>query len=151
MVLALLHQLVRNSRCFIYSFDFPLLIVYFCLGVADDIVVLRNQVEQLARVLPVAFKLFRSIVRYSDSNKGSARSSEFKNSLIKMSGLVSGKARCCVLDILLPRDVVIGAHIFKREWSWLSKDLLDIDDVDDSRNGACCCGMFNLFAWVTHF
>ena len=97
---------------------------------------LRDRVEQLELILPVAVKVIKMAVRYSDSNKGSARSSEFKNSLITMSGLVDSKVRCCVLDVLLPRKVVIGAHIFKREWYYFSKELLDIEEVDDTRNGA---------------
>ena len=105
-------------------------------GFAGDNFLLRDRVEQLERVLPVAVKVIKMTVRYSDSNKGSARSSEFKDTLVKMSGIVDSKVCCCVLDVLLPRNVVIGAHIFKREWSYFSKELLDIENVDDTRNGA---------------
>ena len=44
------------------------------------------------------------------------------------------RARCYALNEL-PRHLVVAAHVFKHEWSTLAKACLDIDDVDDIRNG----------------
>ena len=81
--------------------------------------------------------LFRRTFRYSTSNLGSARSTKFKEALLKADGRnpTTERARCYLLDVELPRHLVIGAHLFKREWSDMAKMLLDIDSVDDARNG----------------
>jgi hypothetical protein len=89
------------------------------------------------RVLPFSELLFRRTFRYSASNLGSARSTKFKEALLTADGRnpTTERARCYLLDMELPRHLVIGAHLFKREWSDVAKMLLDIDSVDDARNG----------------
>ncbi len=103
---------------------------------------LRQQEQQeqqllLARMLPLGVKMFQRTFRYSDSNLCSIRSTAFKAQLLLADGRVArcATARCYVLDVELPRHLVIGAHVFKHEWAYLAKDVLDIDDVDDVRNG----------------
>ena len=89
------------------------------------------------RVLPLSELLFRRTFRYSTSNLGSARSTKFKEALLTADGRnpTTERARCYLLNVELPRHLVIGAHLFKREWSDVAKTLLDIDSVDDARNG----------------
>ena len=60
-----------------------------------------------------------------------------KEALLQSDGRTAGcaRARCYLLDVELPRHLVVGAHLFKHEWSDLAKMLLGIDSVDDARNG----------------
>jgi hypothetical protein len=97
----------------------------------------QQQQQLLSRMLPLSVQLFLRTFRYSDSNLGSTRSTCFKAQLLEADGqdVGSAHARCYVLNVELPRHLVIGAHLFKREWSYLAKEVLDIDDVDDIRNG----------------
>ena len=89
------------------------------------------------RVLPLSEILFSRTFRYTSSNLGSTRSTKFKEALLKADGRnpKSELARCYLLDAELPRHLVIGAHLFKHEWADLAKKLLDIDSVNDVRNG----------------
>ena len=89
-------------------------------------------------MVPLSMKLFQHTFRYySDSNIGSARSTVFKAHLLEADGRDArcALARCYLLDVELPRSLVIGEHLFKHKRSFLSKEILDIDDVDDPRNG----------------
>jgi hypothetical protein len=96
-----------------------------------------TRLERVEQMLPLSLKLFQRTFRYSDSNLGSTRSTTFKAQLLDADGRDAGSAsaRCYLLDVELPRHLVIGAHLFKHEWSFVAKEVLDIDDVDDIRNG----------------
>ena len=47
----------------------------------------------------------------------------------------SGLIRCMILDEYLPSAVVIASHLFRRSSEFISKDLLNLDNIDDVRNG----------------
>ena len=96
----------------------------------------ETEAEAAKRLLPLSKALFQRTFRYSDSNLGSARSTDFKTNLLKADSRDADatRARCYALNEL-PRHLVVAAHVFKHEWSTLAKACLDIDDVDDIRNG----------------
>ena len=98
---------------------------------------LREAVQELRAVLPLAACLFDRTFRFSESRRHSERSSNFKRSLLARDSHAAtcASARCFLLGVELPRKVVIGAHLFKHEWADLAKPLLDIDSIDDARNG----------------
>ena len=98
---------------------------------------LRESVQELRAVLPLAACLFDRTFRYSESRRHSERSSRFKHSLLAHDSHAAtcATARCFLLGVELPRNVVVGAHLFKHEWADLAKQLLDIDSIDDARNG----------------
>ena len=60
-----------------------------------------------------------------------------KVELVKLQGgsAPKGLLRCMLLNRLFPYAYVIGAHLLKREWGDMSKELADVDDVEDPRNG----------------
>ena len=44
--------------------------------------------------------------------------------------------KCQIMDILLPKFLVIGGHLFKHEWASDAEILLGIKSIDSTRNGA---------------
>ena len=98
---------------------------------------LAARLEVVERVVPLSAKLFARTVRYSDSKRKSQVSSKLKVELVKLQGgpAPNGLLRCMLLNRLLPYAYVIGAHLLKREWGDMSKELADVDDVEDPRNG----------------
>ena len=98
---------------------------------------LAARLEVVERVVPLSAKLFARTVRYSDSKRKSQVSSKLKGELVTLQGgsAPNGLLRCMLLNRLLPYAYVIGAHLLKREWGDMSKELADVDDVEDPRNG----------------
>ena len=104
---------------------------------------LRREVERLSQeqehvsriALPLLGALFKRNVRYSDSKRHSKVSSTLKKKLADLEPSPGGQLRCMLLNELLPYSSVIAAHLLKREWDYLSRELADVDDVDDVRNG----------------
>jgi hypothetical protein len=107
---------------------------------------LRREVERLSQeqerlfriALPLLGALIQRNVRYSDSKRHSEVSSTLKKKLTALEGVgvPHGQLRCMLLDVLLPySSSVIAAHLLKREWDYLSRELADVEDVDDVRNG----------------
>ena len=104
---------------------------------------LRREVERLSQeqervsriALPLLGALFKRNVRYSDSKRHSKVSSTLKKKLADLEPSPGGHLRCMLLNELLPYFSVIAAHLLKREWDYLSRELADVDDVDDVRNG----------------
>ena len=111
-------------------------------GRVSDIA-LRREVERLSQeqehvsrnALPLLGALFKRNVRYSDSKRHSKISSTLKKKLADLEPSPGGQLRCMLLNELLPYSSVIAAHLLKREWDYLSRELADVDDVDDVRNG----------------
>ena len=104
--------------------------------------------EERRMVMPSSDGLHRFMVYDGNaSSRASTTSKEggFKNKLIDFYdvevGLVSGtekrSLRCMILDMMLPSSLVIGGHIFKREWFKFDvhKTLLNMEDIDCARNG----------------
>ena len=89
-----------------------------------------------AVVLPLLSALLRRNVRYSDSKHQSQGASELKNKLVQLEAR-SSKAflRCMLLDMKLSYSSVIASHLLKREWDYVSRELADVEDVEDIRNG----------------
>ena len=89
-----------------------------------------------AVVLPLLSALLRRNVRYSDSKHQSREASELKIKLVKLEAR-STKAvlRCMLLDLELSYSSVIALHLLKREWDYVSRELADVEDVEDVRNG----------------
>ncbi len=99
---------------------------------------LSQEQERLSRIaLPLLGALIQRNVRYSDSKRHSKVSSTLKKKLTALEGVgvPHGQLRCMLLDVLLPYSSVIAAHLLKREWDYLSRELADVEDVDDVRNG----------------
>ena len=97
---------------------------------------LSQEQEHLSRIaLPLLGALIQRNVRYSDSKRQSKVSSTLKKKLTALEDAPHGKLRCMLLNELLPYSSVIAAHLLKREWDYLSRQLADVDDVDDARNG----------------
>ena len=104
---------------------------------------LQAKVERLSQVqehlshiaLPLLGALIQRNVRYSDSKRQSKVSSTLKKKLTALEDAPHGKLRCMLLNELLPYSSVVAAHLLKREWDYLSRQLADVDDVDDARNG----------------
>jgi hypothetical protein len=97
---------------------------------------LSQEQERLSSiVLPLLGALFQRNVRYSDSKRQSKVSSTLKKKLAALESDTHGKLRCMLLNELLPYSSVIAAHLLKREWDYLSRELADVDDVDNVRNG----------------
>ena len=89
-----------------------------------------------AVALPLLGALLRRNVRYSDSKHQSREASELKNKLVRLEAR-STKAvlRCMLLDLQLSYSSVIASHLLKREWDYVSRELADVEDVEDIRNG----------------
>ena len=97
---------------------------------------LSQEQEHLSRIaLPLLGALIQRNVRYSDSKRHSKVSSTLKKKLTALEDAPHGKLRCMLLNELLPYSSVTAAHLLKREWDYLSRQLADVDDVDDARNG----------------
>jgi hypothetical protein len=97
---------------------------------------LSQEQERLSSIaLPLLGALFQRNVRYSDSKRQSRVSSTLKKKLTVLERAPHGKLRCMLLNELLPYSSVIAAHLLKREWDYLSRELADVDDVDNVRNG----------------
>lgn len=96
-----------------------------------------RELEQARVTLPLLGALLQRSVRYSDSKRRSKVSSTLKKKLTALEGkgVPRDQLRCMLLDVLLPYSSVIAAHLLKREWDDLSRQLADVDDVDDVRNG----------------
>ena len=86
--------------------------------------------------LPLLGALLRRNVRYSDSKYQSREASELKKKLVGLEDR-STKAvlRCMLLDLELSYSSVIASHLLKREWDYVSRELADVVDVEDVRNG----------------
>ena len=97
---------------------------------------LSQEQERLSSIaLPLLGALFQRNLRYSDSKRQSKASSTLKKNLTSLESAPHGKLRCMLLNMLLPYSNVIAAHLIKRSWDYLSRELADVDDVDDVRNG----------------
>jgi hypothetical protein len=47
----------------------------------------------------------------------------------------SGMTRCMLLDTYLPSAIVTAAHLFRRSNQYIASQLLNIEDIDDVKNG----------------
>jgi hypothetical protein len=68
----------------------------------------------------------------------SARNQDFKRNLCEFYGCFCRKKRwiqCMVLDIAFPKVLVTAAHLFRRSNEYLAVPLMQIEDIDDTRNG----------------
>jgi HNH endonuclease len=70
----------------------------------------------------------------------SSRKQDFKEELCERydcKRIVNGKTRvrCLLLDIHFPKGVVTAAHLFRRSNQYIASTLMQIDDIDDPRNG----------------
>ena len=65
------------------------------------------------------------------------RDERFKPKLIRFYECNAGQGmlRCMLLDIAMPSNVVIAAHLFRRANEDLSALMVGIEDIDDVRNG----------------
>ena len=67
--------------------------------------------------------------------KISQRSGHFGEKVKKVYKAQAGPNCWCLLtNDVLPKQTVIGAHLFKHEWKERT-DIIGIDDIDDTRNG----------------
>ena len=100
----------------------------------DELALEQRRVAAVA--LPLLGALLRRNVRYSDSKHQSREASELKNKLVRLEAR-STKAvlRCMLLDLQLSYSSVIASHLLKREWDYVSRELADVEDVEDIRNG----------------
>ena len=71
-----------------------------------------------------------------------SRKQNFKKSLLHHYGYATPSSstdpqfiRCMLLDIPLPSKVVIGAHLFRHSLHDIAASLLDLEDINDPRNG----------------
>jgi hypothetical protein len=68
----------------------------------------------------------------------SGRNQDFKHNLCQFYGCYRRKQRwiqCMVLDIPFPKAVVTAAHLFRRSNEYLAFPLMQIQDIDDPKNG----------------
>ena len=100
----------------------------------DELALEQRRVATVA--LPLLGALLRRNVRYSDSKHQSREASELKKKLVGLEDR-STKAvlRCMLLDLELSYSSVIASHLLKREWDYVSRELADVEDVEDVRNG----------------
>lgn len=88
-------------------------------------------------MLPVFGALFARVFRYTESlSTRTAGRGILRRRLLQLQPTTSdGLLRCMLLGVELPKENVIGAHIFKHAWLDLTRYVLDFDDIDDPRNG----------------
>ena len=100
----------------------------------DELALEQQRVAAVA--LPLLGALLRRNVRYSDSKYQSREASELKKKLVGLEDR-STKAvlRCMLLDLELSYSSVIALHLLKHEWDYVSRELADVEDVEDVRNG----------------
>ncbi|GIL68738.1 hypothetical protein Vafri_21977 [Volvox africanus] len=76
---------------------------------------------------------------------GSHQDQDFKKQLQMYYGHQHGNQQepsqlsCMLLDVLLPKSLVVGTHIFKRCWRGKMKLILGLPDINDPRNGLLLC------------
>jgi hypothetical protein len=114
-------------------------VCFICADLAEklDRIIVRQD-EKLDRIIVLAeinSSLHMDQFLYTEG-KISRHNSDFGNRV-----KADYKARCgnnncwCLLtNAVLPRNTVIGGHLFKRKWKDRSH-IIGIDDVDDTRNG----------------
>jgi hypothetical protein len=67
----------------------------------------------------------------------SVREQNFRTTLISSYDCDCGNEmiRCMLLDTGLPKSIVIASHLFQRSNEYFAKELMNIDNIDDEKNG----------------
>jgi hypothetical protein len=67
----------------------------------------------------------------------SRRNKNFRTTLISSYDCDCGNEmiRCMLLDIGLHKSIVIALHLFRRSNQYFAKELMNIDNIDDEKNG----------------
>lgn len=96
---------------------------------------LSQEQRRIRDALPLLGALFQRNVRYSDSKHASRDASMLKGKLALLEQHSSSQLRCMLLNLTLPYASVVASHLLKREWDYMSRELANVDDVEDVRNG----------------
>lgn len=89
-------------------------------------------------IVPLTSNFVRKYLYTQDKVTRVDRQPDFKNKLIEFYYEVHPDASnitCMFTEMLLPRGVVIGGHLFKSCWARDCKARLGFDDINDPRNG----------------
>ena len=95
---------------------------------------LAEDMKKLLILTEMNNKLHTDSFLYTEG-KISQRSGHFGEKVKKVYKAQAGPNCWCLLtNDVLPKQTVIGAHLFKHEWKERT-DIIGIDDIDDTRNG----------------